>query len=62
MFKDILTFLGLDFRDVKLTCVLCCPRNQYLKNQINRIIRSYKSLLFKKLKIYMFKLKVRTFW
>ena len=43
MFIDILTFLGLDI-------VLYCLRNQYTKNQINRIIRSHKGLVLKKFK------------
>ena len=41
MFKDILTFLGLDYRDT-YNIVLCCPRNQYAKNNINQIIKSHK--------------------
>ena len=39
MFKDILTFLGLNFRNALLiTLYFFCPRDQYSKNQINRII------------------------
>ena len=60
MFKDILTILGLDYRDATLiTLYFFCPRNQNSKNQINGISMSYK-----KLKINMFKMDVwtMTFW
>ena len=30
--------------------MLCCPRNQFTKNQIDRINRSHKNLLLKKKK------------
>ena len=49
MFEDILTFTGLE-RCSAYNNVICCPRNQYAKNQINRIITSYKILLLKKVK------------
>ena len=38
-------------KSVAYDIVLYCPRNQYTKNQINRIIRSYKNLLLKIKKI-----------
>ena len=57
MFKDILTFLELDYRDDLL--VHCFPRNQYSKI---RIIIMHKNLLLKKLKINICKMDVRTFW
>ena len=28
MFKDILRFLGLDYRDFAYNIILCCPCNQ----------------------------------
>ena len=40
IFKDILTFLGLEYRDAAYNIVFCCPRNQYAKNQNNRMILS----------------------
>ena len=46
----ILTFLGLYYRNASLISVLCCPRNQYTKNQTNRIIRSHTNLLLKMFK------------
>ena len=36
--KDIHTFLGLDYRDSYYNIVPFCNRNQYFKNQMNRII------------------------
>ncbi len=45
--KDILTFLGINYKDTSLKKLLYCPRNQYSKNQIYQIILSYKNLLFK---------------
>ena len=51
----------LDYKDAQLIAhnlVLCCPRNQYYKNQINRIITSHKNLLLK-VKINMFKMDMR---
>ena len=36
---DILTFLGLDYRDaynMPYNIVLCCPRNQYSKKSVNQ--------------------------
>ena len=62
MFKDILTFFGLNYRDatpIKLYFVV--PGINIKKNQINRIIISHKNLLFKKLKINMFRMNVWTF-
>ena len=52
LFKDILTFLGFSWLQIGFAynIVLCCPKNQYSKNQINRIVLSHKNLL-KKLKI-----------
>ena len=61
LFKDILTFLGLDYRDSSLIIVdlvvigISTPK-------INRIIISHINLLLKKLKINMFKMDLRTFW
>ena len=55
MFKDILTFLRLDYKDA-YNFVLYCPRNQYSKNQINQIIISHI-----KVKIKMFKMDFQTF-
>ena len=47
--RDIPTFFGLDYK-----IVLCCPRNHYSKNQLNRINTSHEKLLSKNIKIYMF--------
>ena len=44
LFKDILACLALNYRDV-YNIVHCFPRNQYLKNQINRIILLHKICL-----------------
>ena len=57
MFKDILKFLELDYRDASLITLYSIP-----KNQINWIILSDKNLLLEKLKINMFKMDVWTFW
>ena len=64
MFMDILTFLGLDYRFASLITlgILFCPSNQYIKNQINPMIRSHKTLLLKSKNINMFKMDLRTFW
>ena len=63
MFKDILTFLGLYYRDASLiTLFFVVLVINIPKNQINRIILSDKNLFLKKLKINMFKMNVRTFW
>ena len=62
MLKDILTFLRLDYRDDSLkTLYFVVLGINIEKNQINRIIISYKNLL-KKVKIVMFKIDVQTFW
>ena len=45
--KDILTFLGLKYRDSQ--------------NEINRFITLHKNSLLKKFKINMYKIDVRTF-
>ena len=53
LFTDIFKFFNL----IRLLySVLCCPRNQYSKNQINQINLSHKNLLLKRLKINMFKM------
>ena len=63
MFKDILTFLGLYYRDASLiTLFFVVLVINIPKNQINRIILSDKNLFLKKLKINMFKMNVLTFW
>jgi hypothetical protein len=63
LFKDILTFLGLVYRDASLiTLYLVVIGISLQKNQKKRIISTYKNLLSKKLKIDMFKMDVRTFW
>ena len=59
MFMDLLTFLGLDCFAYNI--ILCCPRNQFIKNQINRMIRSHKKVVKKVKKINMFKMDVRAF-
>ena len=43
IFKDIHTILGWFVYNF----VLCCPMNQYFKNQINQINKSHKNLLLK---------------
>ena len=43
IFKDIHTILECFVYNF----VLCCPMNQYLKNQINQINKSHKNLLLK---------------
>ncbi len=49
MFKDILTFLGLDYRDASLiTMFFVVLGISILKNQINGIILSHRNLLLKK--------------
>ena len=49
IFKDVLTFLGLDYRDASLLTLFFVI--QYSKNQINRIIITHKNFILKKLKI-----------
>ena len=62
MFKDILAFLDLIVEMLRLKQSTLFPRNQYSKNEINRVIISHKNLMLKKLKINMFKIDVWTFW
>ena len=46
----ILTFEDSIVELLRNNSVLCCPRNQCIKHQINQIIRSHKHLLLKKVK------------
>ena len=56
MFKDILSFLGLDYRVASLiTLYFVVLGISIPKNQINRIITSHKNLLFKTKKSACFK-------
>ncbi len=43
--EDLLTFLGLDYRDASLTTLYLvgCIRSQYSKHQNNRIILTFKN-------------------
>ena len=55
MLKDILTFLGLDYKyDLLITLYIV------VLNKSNKSL--HKSFLLKKLKINMFKMDVQTFW
>ena len=63
IFKDILEFLGLDYKDASLiTFYIFCQGISIPKNQINLIIKVHKNLLLKKLKINVFKMDIWTFW
>ena len=45
LFKDILTFLGLNYIDPSYNNIVpCCNRNQYSKNLMNRITISHKKV------------------
>ena len=63
MVKDILTFLGVDYRvapHIKLYFVV--QGISYQKSDQSDNYFPYKKLLLKKLKIKMFKVDILTFW
>ena len=63
LFKDILTFLELDYGNASLiTMYIVVLGIRIKKNKTNWITLSHNNLMLKKLKSNMFKMDVWTFW
>ena len=52
---DILTFLGIGYKDASLITCTLFSKEKYSKNQINQIIILHKNMSLKQLKIRMYK-------
>ena len=61
MFKDILTFIGLDYRDASLITFYFVVLGIGIQKSNNQIIISYKNLLLKKVKNRHVKIYVWSF-